>query len=249
LTERLEVQIRHLTEAVDAQARRVEDLVPEDMAERLGFRPATVEITVPIAAPQRRVPGWVWGLGAAAVVLLLALPLFMGARTSGPDVVNTTAPTTTLPIEDQGLVQYSANGHYYEAVSVPGGITWAEARAAAESRSVGALQGHLATFTSADEYAFVVSNLSEAVTAEPNPFWLGGFQPPQSSNEPGGDWRWVTGEVFGYTNWAPGEPNDSVEGEDCLHPHHSDEDSPAWNDQPCDDDTVTGYVVEYGATG
>ena len=42
-----------------------------------------------------------------------------------------------------------ANGHFYAAVAVSGGIDWFDARVAAESRSFRGVQGHLVTITSA----------------------------------------------------------------------------------------------------
>ena len=47
--------------------------------------------------------------------------------------------------------------------------------------------------------------------------WLGGLQPP-GSPEPGGGWRWVTGEAFSYSNWHPLQPNnDPSENQDRIH--------------------------------
>ena len=49
-------------------------------------------------------------------------------------------------------------------------------------------------------------------------YWLGGFQDLTSPNysEPSGGWTWVTGEPWSYTNWFPGEPNNTGGGEDYL---------------------------------
>ncbi len=104
---------------------------------------------------------------------------------------------------------WSANGHYYEAVYVPQGVTWQEAAAACA-----AARGYLATITSAGENAFVFA------LARQNPKlwfrdqfgngqgpWLGGCRALDSPNPTLG-WKWaVTGEPFRYSNWAPGEPN------------------------------------------
>ena len=122
---------------------------------------------------------------------------------------------------EAGPIQNPLNDHFYEAVFVPDGIAWQEAKTAAESRSLGDVAGHLATFTSAEEYDFVVTNLPEAfISPEPepqNPYLLGGFQTPGGSNEPDGDWQWVTGEPFVYSNWAPGEPNNDGPGAGKRH--------------------------------
>lgn len=100
------------------------------------------------------------------------------------------------------------NGHLYEVVLVSEGIDWQSAQNAALTAG-----GYLATITSAAENAFVYSLASSNSSfwtpgrGETNlgP-WLGGFQ-PDGSPEPDGNWQWVTGEPFVYTNWDPGEPN------------------------------------------
>ena len=153
------------------------------------------------------------------------------------------------------------NEHFYEAVTVSGGIDWFVARDAAELRTLSGVQGHLVTITSALEDNFIAMNFPEAFPVIPSPrppgcegpttventcgfpYWFGGFQPPGSPNEPEGDWEWVTGEPFVYTNWHDGEPNDfQGREEDCLHPHP---DGSLWNDSQCDDRRAGGYVVEY----
>ncbi len=57
--------------------------------------------------------------------------------------------------------------------------------------------GHLATVTSAEENAFIVD-----MTNSYN-HWLGGYQ-PAGSDEPAGNWQWVTGEPWIYANWNSG---------------------------------------------
>jgi len=68
--------------------------------------------------------------------------------------------------------------------------------------------GHLATITSEAENAFIYGLASNNIAlwhSLPNGCvlgpWLGGTQPTGSS-EPGGGWRWVTGETWSYTNWV-----------------------------------------------
>lgn len=105
---------------------------------------------------------------------------------------------------------YSATDHYYEAIPLlhplGDGYTWDEASAMAESSTHLGVQGHLATITSAEENEFV-ADLCDAIGLNSG-YWLGGYQ-PENSLEPEGDWRWVTGEPWGYTNWKAGEPNDA----------------------------------------
>ncbi|MCP9911245.1 hypothetical protein KBZ15_15230, partial [Cyanobium sp. BA20m-p-22] len=58
-------------------------------------------------------------------------------------------------------MQWKTNGHYYEVVVAPEGITWIEARLAAQARG-----GYLAPLTSWPENLFVWSLIS----GRPN-FW------------------------------------------------------------------------------
>jgi|GEM_PF-1501706 len=119
-------------------------------------------------------------------------------------------------------VRWPGNGHMYEAVYVPEGISWTSAEAAAERAG-----GHLATITSAEENQFVFSLVDDPKywqAYEPTPAyhnhgpWIGGFQLP-GSVEPAGGWTWVTGEPFTFAAWFPGEPTGTWadRNEDRLH--------------------------------
>ena len=141
-----------------------------------------------------------------------------------------------------------ANGHWYQAVLVPGGITWPAARAAAATLSYAGYPGHLVTITSAAENLFLVLSL---------PLWLddhwriGGYQDPAAPDysEPAGGWRWITGEPWGFTNWHWGEPN-NYHGEENLLEMHSDG---TWNDIASwyagDSYGGRGFIVEYERPG
>ncbi len=142
-----------------------------------------------------------------------------------------------------GPIINPGNDHFYEAVTVPGGINWLDAKAEAESRTFMDIQGHLATITSQDENDFIVDNFPEEVEADDFGYWLGGFQPPESS-EPNGNWQWVTGEDFVFTNWDSGEPNDADPGEEVME--FSGSPGGEWNDVPGTEGFMNaGYVVEY----
>ena len=99
----------------------------------------------------------------------------------------------------QWTIGSGGNGNYYEYVRV-GGLSWTQARDAAAARSFNGIPGRLVTITSAGENAFVTSLGDGTVRA-----WIGMFDPD------GPDdiflFSWITGESVGYTNWAPGEPN------------------------------------------
>ncbi len=101
-------------------------------------------------------------------------------------------------------VQWSGNGHFYDIVSAPGTISWEDANSAATAAG-----GYLATITSQAENDFVFGLVNNAIywDGSSGP-WLGGFQSP-ATQQPAANWQWVTGEVWNYTAWQAGQPNDS----------------------------------------
>ena len=104
----------------------------------------------------------------------------------------------------------SATGHYYEAIALlhplGDGYTWNEVSVMAEASFHLGVQGHLAAITSAQENQFV-ADLCDALGHDTF-YWLGGYQ-PANTPDLAGDWRWITGELWSYTNWKTGEPNDA----------------------------------------
>jgi len=149
-------------------------------------------------------------------------------------------------------ISSGGNGYYYEAVLVPETINWESAKTAAETAG-----GYLATLTSAEENIFVFNLIKDNTDFwQANPHssnpdfiywegpWLGGFQ-PDGSPEPDGNWQWVTGEPFSYTNWAPGEPSPSHPDSDRLQFFgYGSITNPEWNDIN-HVEVVNGYIVEY----
>jgi hypothetical protein len=79
---------------------------------------------------------------------------------------------------------------------------WVEAKPLAETFSIDGQNGYLATITSAEENAFILNSVvgSTACSCILDEFWLGG-------GDAGGQWGWITGETWDFTNWASGEPN------------------------------------------
>lgn len=135
-----------------------------------------------------------------------------------------------------------SNGHYYRYVSNPG-ITWTEAKTAAEASKYFELQGYLVTITAADE-AKIAGEQAQGTG------WIGG-----SDAETEGIWKWTTGPeagtIMSYTNWNNGEPNNQ-NNEDYAHITASGVGiSGSWNDLSNAGDTSgnyqpKGYIVEYG---
>ena len=74
-------------------------------------------------------------------------------------------------------------------------LSWTDAETAAQ-----ALGGDLASITSAEENTLVAGMLGGSDA------WIGGYQYDNLA-EPAGDWTWVNGDVFNYTNWGGSEPN------------------------------------------
>ena len=130
---------------------------------------------------------------------------------------------------------------YYLVVPRPQGVTWLQAFHAAEAMVHNGRQGHLATVTSAAEQQFFMNHpvLNDAMN---NIFYFGGYR-ASTSPDPAAGWRWVTGEVWGYTNWSEGEPNDMGGDEGALQ-FWTDETLGRWNDNPIDY-PEPGFIVEF----
>ncbi len=160
--------------------------------------------------------------------------------------------------EDDGIISFKENKHYYEFVVSPR-IAWEEANNLTEYDMYQGMQGYLVTITSEAENAFV----SERLLGQG---WIGA-----SDKETEGVWKWVTGPEAGtqfsdqqitnfcqaitgrsvngqYSNWYEGEPNNCT-GEDYAHFYPGG----VWNDYPnyVEDfpegtARIMGYIVEYG---
>jgi len=150
-----------------------------------------------------------------------------------------TADCGTPPGKVQWRVEDGGNGHYYEAVYEPSGITWAQAKAAAEQAG-----GYLASITSSDENAFVYALVTDPKfwipIGNPDTYWgpwLGGHR--DAANE---HWYWVSGESWGFSPWDDYMDNTADQG---VHFHGTHSPEPKWNDLT-DSSSVKGYVVEWG---
>ena len=85
--------------------------------------------------------------------------------------------------------------HYYTVITDE--MLWEEAEAYCEQRG-----GHLVTIADVAENDFVYELLPDGGL-----YWLGG-----TDKETEGEWKWVTGEPWDYTNWHSGEPNNGLGG-------------------------------------
>jgi len=164
----------------------------------------------------------------------------------------------------QWTIASGGNGHTYRVVAKPNLISWDLANAEA-----GLAGGYLATITSSAENAFVFSLIDNAPfwtqSANDHGPWIGGFQPPGSS-EPSGGWTWVTQpgmgspEPFSYANWEAGEPNNltatvlgTTYNQDRISFFHSGSGRAAtWSDEynltgsPLNQWTIS-YVIEFNS--
>ncbi|MCC0666035.1 immunoglobulin-like domain-containing protein [Clostridioides sp. ZZV15-6597] len=133
------------------------------------------------------------------------------------------------------IVYNPENGSYYQFVEAKR-ITWKNAKKEAENMEYKGLKGHLATISSQNDLDIFNSLTSKTV-------WLDGTDEVVE-----GEWRNVKGEIFKWTNWAPGEPNNfDVDGEDYLVSiknsnglwnDTSNSPNPIWTD-------IEGFVVEF----
>ena len=130
-------------------------------------------------------------------------------------------------------IQFAGNGHWYEFVSTQ--VTAQQAFAAAAAASFMGMPGYLVTVTAGDENLFVASNVAGGALA-----WMGG----SDAGAPVNQWTWrvgpEAGQLFSYTNWNGGEPN-NLGGEDYVHINWGS--LGRWNDHNANQ--RNGYVIEY----
>lgn len=102
----------------------------------------------------------------------------------------------------------SADGHWYEPVPAPDGITWGNAESAAVAAG-----GYLACPTDASENSFVFSLIDNSAYWTPlsvNSDFLGPWIGASASNDLDGSdatWVWVNGAPFSFAPWGPNQPD------------------------------------------
>ena len=131
---------------------------------------------------------------------------------------------------------------------VPGTFTWEAARVDALNRG-----GHLATVINAQEWADMRAVLGASLAGKN--LWLGGTDEGSEGN-----WRWITGEKWTFSNWRAGEPSNDSLGNGHGAPENylliwgnetatRDGDAAYWNDVPITGGVLArdGYILERGA--
>jgi hypothetical protein len=175
-------------------------------------------------------------------------------------VVSALAPCFTTTFCGAAAVVFplsqGGNGHAYDVV-FDDGTSFGEARAAA-----GGGGWHLLTITSAAEQSFV-EQLLIGRNAPTGSYWI------DLERDAGGGYAWGTGETFGYSNFAAGEPNDFLRREDAGQIYWSQdvaddiaERRGKWNDAPASgypnadnmsfptpDLARAGFIVEHDGAG
>lgn len=157
-------------------------------------------------------------------VLGVVASVVVGGAASAAD-----APAVEWKVSDGG------NGHWYQGISMPPN-TWKVAQQKAID-----LGGHLVTPTSALEQAFI-----ETQILNDNRLYIYCCQGPYMGAFNNGDangWQWVDGSPWNYTNWYPGNPNETPPTVVVYW------DTRQWQDQ---NDTSSlyfsiGYVCEWDA--
>jgi hypothetical protein len=156
---------------------------------------------------------------AARVVLILLAVMFA------------TASLRPVPAQADYVGGGGFEGSHYAVITDH--LTWHDANDFCGDLVDG---GHLVTIGSAEENEYVFNLIRELAPDLTDQWWLGATDEAVE-----GTWVWVTGEPFDYTNWGPGEPNNShpddpALGEDYLTFHGEGAYDPplpgVWNDWP-----------------
>jgi flagellin len=136
-------------------------------------------------------------------------------------------------INDIGGKEFNGKSLFYSEyteIDTGGNLLWSAAKDAAEAAG-----GHLATITSPGEQSYIIEQLGGSVSQE---MWIGATDEVTE-----GEFKWVTGEAFLYSNWSPGQPDDFGGNQDyaLLHP------AEVWDDKANDPTgTIDSYLLETG---
>ena len=172
---------------------------------------------------------------------------------SGHKLTNYSLATNGVLSVNPLAVQWTAgsggNGHYYQTILSPDGISWDLAQTNALNAG-----GYLATITSSDENNFIyglIGGTSDYWIPDSGGGdgpWIGGIKLPGPLSPT--NWTWITGEAFSYQNWASSQPNNINGYQDHIQFYsYSGLISNTWNDAAniLDEAYVPGYVIEYNS--
>lgn len=130
-----------------------------------------------------------------------------------------------LPTPMGSPIYNPATGHNYQLLT---SASWPESETVAQS-----LGGHLVTINDATENLWVFNTFMGLTGSATPSLWIG---LTDQANE--GNFVWASGEPVTFTNWYPGEPNNTPNadptGEDYASlrgPQNADP-HPTWNDLP-----------------
>ena len=134
--------------------------------------------------------------------------------------------------EERGELEYLSScefenhKYYYFDYS----LSWSEAEEYCES-----IGGHLATITSQKEQDILIELTSSATKKNA---WIG-------AHAVDGEYCWVTGEKFEYSNWAPGEPNNvfNTQFTTMMYLDKASYDAGLWNDENENGRSWSGYYL------
>ena len=113
--------------------------------------------------------------------------------------------------DENSKLKWEENGHYYEIAN--GNLSWNDARSYAETQQFTdpgtglVYKGHLATITSPEENSWIVQNIISRLNGTTYDIWLGGYRDEGFVGKPSEGWHWITGELWTWTNWNPGKPD------------------------------------------
>jgi RTX calcium-binding nonapeptide repeat (4 copies)/Lectin C-type domain len=111
--------------------------------------------------------------------------------------------SNTIIVAGQEIEVFDFQGNSYAFIPFKDAITWQAAKSQAEGIVFEGVNGHLATVTSKQENGFIVSEIVPISRNHLNgSAWLGA-----TDQEIEGQWEWITGETWSYTNWANGQPD------------------------------------------
>jgi len=148
-----------------------------------------------------------------------------------------TLGTYSVAVADStSIFNYAGSEYIFVTGTTP--LTWDAAETNLETSGY-----HLASITSADENAFIISKLTALYQApvERTELWFG-------ANIGGGNITWADGATFtGYTDWHALEPNGDGNGGGVAMDYRSGA-GWKWNDEGAAIEQIQGYIGEKTAS-